>query len=101
MVNIAPSSQPEHRFGLSVGRRVGAAHERNRIKRLLREAFRLSRAELPVPEEGSYDIVIAVRRHQPLSLERYISLLQDLVGRAHDVAMKRASRSGAPESGTQ
>lgn len=39
---------PYSRFGLVVSRRHGNAVRRNRIKRVLREAFRLTRHELPV-----------------------------------------------------
>jgi ribonuclease P protein component len=48
---------PYSRIGLSVGRSVGNAVTRNRWKRLLREAFRLQRSELP---EG-IDLVVVPR----------------------------------------
>lgn len=46
------------RLGISVSRkRVRSAVDRNRVKRLLREAFRLSKAELPV----GVDLVVVPR----------------------------------------
>ena len=44
------------RFGVSVGRRVGGAVERNRIRRIVRESFRLHQHEIP-----ALDLVVSAR----------------------------------------
>ena len=51
------------RLGLSVGRRVGGAVERARVKRVLREAFWEQAARLPV---GSDYVVVARPEALPL-----------------------------------
>jgi|SRR5579864_2197822 len=58
-------NQLEHaRLGISVSRkRVRSAVARNRIKRVLREAFRLSQAELPT----GIDLVVVPRGPRPLT----------------------------------
>ncbi len=46
------------RFGVSVSRKVGGAVVRSSVKRLLREAFRLSQHDLP----GGLDLVLIPQR---------------------------------------
>ena len=50
-------SDASPRLGVSVGRRVGGAVERNRVKRMLREAFRAVAPSLP----SAHDFVIVAR----------------------------------------
>lgn len=64
---------PSARLGLIVGKRaVAKAHERNRLKRVAREAFRLKRSELP-----ALDIVLQVRG--PIDSRALRSKLEDML----------------------
>jgi ribonuclease P protein component len=51
------------RLGITVTRKVGTAVRRNRIKRLVREWFRLRRAML-----GALDVVVIAKREAPANL---------------------------------
>lgn len=57
VVYVAANSLGHNRLGLSVSSRIGGAVARNRWKRLIREAFRLHREELP----PGVDLVVVPR----------------------------------------
>jgi ribonuclease P protein component len=80
-----PTSHSKPRLGLSVPRRVGTAPRRNRIKRLLRESFRLMQHDFP----RSYDLVIVVRPHEPLILAEYQRLLSATMLKLHNAWQER------------
>jgi ribonuclease P protein component len=76
------------RLGLSVSRKVGGAVQRNRLRRLYREAFRLTKHELP----SGLDLVLIPRKKDEPVLEALTAALPRLVGQL----ARKLGREGAP-----
>jgi ribonuclease P protein component len=82
---VAGERVKKSRLGIRIGRRCGTAPVRNRIKRLLRESFRLMQHDWPRP----FDLVVTVKPHDVLMLAEYQRLLAG-------VMVKMVTRAGKP-----
>jgi ribonuclease P protein component len=79
---------PHLRLGLSVSRKLGGAVERNRLRRLYREAFRLTRHLMPI----GLDLVIVPRTSE----EPTLAALKESLPRLAQQVGERLAREAKP-----
>jgi ribonuclease P protein component len=108
LVVVCPNGSEDTRLGLSVGRSIWkSAVKRNRVRRIFREAFRLSYPELPrgvdivmIPAAPKLDPVLVEVRAELVALSR--KAVERRTARAEKRTEARAGTrggSGAPPGG--
>jgi ribonuclease P protein component len=83
-----PNDLPHNRLGLSVSRKFGPATVRNRMRRLFREAFRLTKHEMPT----GLDLVLIPRCSEPPLLEDLKVSLTKLIRQMAQKLAREAAR---------
>jgi ribonuclease P protein component len=78
VVYVRENGLAHSRVGLSVSKKFGSAVRRNRIRRLLREAYRLTKEELP----AGYDVVLIPRPLDDYALDAIRTSLTKLTKQA-------------------
>ena len=95
-IQNAPNGLDYSRIGLVVGRKVGNAVRRNRVKRLFREVFRLNREGLP---KGFDFVFLPVPGYQDDSLQDCEARIVRLLSRLPRTAPKPRGPSAAEPRG--
>ena len=90
IVYARPTGDRDTRIGITVSRKVGRAHQRNRVKRLVREVFRMNRSTVP----SGLDAVLVARpgRGLPDFGEVEAQLVPSLMELKQRVAKRKGKR---------
>jgi ribonuclease P protein component len=93
IVYAAPNERPYSRLGMSVSRKYGGAVQRNRLRRLYREAYRLGKARIP----PGLDLVLIPRNSDEPKLADLLEALPKLIGQISKKLARDSSKAAEPK----
>lgn len=76
-LTVLYSPSKELRMGVCVGKKYGKAHQRNKIKRLLREAFRIHAGEI----KGTYSFILLPKVKEEYSFREFEKCIVQILKR--------------------
>jgi len=95
VLSVAPNGLEHNRYGFAVGKRVGKAVRRNKVKRWLREAVRRFH---PALEQG-YDVVFVARGALAERSVTYHEVAAQVASLLRRAGLMRTSEGDATEAG--
>jgi ribonuclease P protein component len=93
IVYAAPNERPYSRLGMSVSRKYGGAVQRNRLRRLYRESYRLSKSQIPT----GLDLVLIPRGTDEPKLSDLLEAVPKLVGQIAKKLARDSSKAAEPK----